>query len=105
MGAVRRAFLASVATHSKSARGDRVAGPAHPWTMEDVGVWLDKTLPTAFEHDDRVVGARTLWYAWGSVEQVFTDELRRSTIKLMDNKLQTVGFSSLRELVRLQDGG
>jgi hypothetical protein len=73
--------------------------------MEDVGTWLDEAMAIAFRHDDLAVGARAFWSEWSHVEAFFPRRLHQCTIQLMDNKLESTGFPSLRELVRVQDGG
>ena len=83
---VRRAFLLINTTTAPSAKrsGDR---SVVAWTTDQVMQWLGNAIDRAREPEDRVQGARTMW-----------------SERLIDQKLRSTGFPSLRELVQLQDG-
>ena len=96
--------MASVTTLAPSARTIPDPDVDTEWTMDDFGLWIDKAMSTTFGHTDRVAGARAFWMEWSRVEQFFPHKIRQGTIQLMNKKLQSAEFPSLRELVRLQDG-
>jgi hypothetical protein len=100
--AVRRAFLASVTTYSSSGGPRSNTSTTTEWTMENVGTWLDEAMAIAFRHDDLAVGARAFCLEWSHVGAFFPRRLHQCTIQLMDKKLQSNGFPSLGELVRVQ---
>ena len=104
--AVRRAFMAStysgVPGRTVPAEMDSVGDH---WTMEEVTHWMNKSLASVLETEDRILSTRTFWCEWAAVEYHFLLKFRCGTIKLLDAKLQVGGLPSLRELVCIQDGG
>ena len=101
--AVRRAFLASISVARPNNKAD--GSEEAQWTMEQVSSWMDSTLEFTLAPAERAAGARVFWREWGAIEKFFPHNLRTGTIQMFDNKMQSIGFPSLRELVRLQDGG
>ena len=73
--------------------------------MEDVSKWLDMALEKARGPDSCTQGARLFWGEWSSVEHFCPHAIRRTTIKMLDKRLQSAGFPSLKTLIELQDGG
>ena len=100
---VRRAFMASIYSgQAVSAVTDAVDDH---WSMEEVTLWIDRSLDSVLKTEDRISGARSFWCEWAAVEHHFPAKLRNGIIKLLDKKIQTRGVPSLRELVGIQDGG
>jgi len=100
---VRRAFMLSNTTTAPSAQrsSDRLVDA---WTGDQVMQWLGNAIDRAREPEDRVQGARTMWREWASASPYLPDDMHQSIVRLIDQKLRSTGFPSLRKLVQLQDG-
>lgn len=100
---IRRAFLLSNTMTAPSAHrsGD---SSIDAWTKDQVMHWLGNAIDRAREPEDRVQGARTMWNEWASASPHLPDDMHQSIVRLIDQKLCSTGFPSLRELVQLQDG-
>jgi hypothetical protein len=100
---VRRAFLLCNTTAAPSAQrpGD---SSDDAWTTDQVMRWLGNAIDRACEPEDKVQGARTMWSEWASASPYLPDDMQQSIVRLIDQKLRSTGFPSLRELVQLQDG-
>ena len=100
--AVRRVFLANMTcTSSLPAFSQDVD---EIWTTEQFSCWLDRALDVVLAREDATLGARVFWREWTKIERHIPRDQRRIFVRLMDTKLQSRSFPSLRELVRLQDG-
>ena len=101
--AVFRAFLASVNVDQPCRTNSDAHGNGEAqWTIEQVSLWLDGALSLARGATEQAAGARTFWREWSAIETFFPQQLRKGTIQLFDMRLQSIGFPSLRELVRLR---
>jgi len=102
---VRRAFMESTYSGFPGKTAFAKSDCAEDyWSMEEVTHWMNQTFDNVLETEDRILGARTLWCEWATVELHFPAKFRHGTVKLLDKKLQACGRPSLRELVFVQDG-
>ena len=74
------------------------------WTTDQVMQWLGNAIDRAREPEDRVQGARTMWSDWAIASPYLPVDMRQNIVRLIDQKLHSAGFPSLRELIQLQDG-
>ena len=71
--------------------------------MDEVTSWVCNTLRHASETEDKVMGAKTLWFEWAKIEHKFPGKFRAGTVRMLDDRLCAAGLPSLRELVSLQN--
>jgi len=103
--AVRRAFLTSVTScHHRSSAGESGGNEEAQMTMEQISSWMDDAISSALAPDVRRIGARIFWRKWEDIAKSFPEYMRIRLVQSFDQKLQTLEFPSLRELVRQQDG-
>ena len=53
----------------------------------------------AAEVEDKTRGANIVWGRWAAADPHLLVEMRQGIVRLLDTKLQSCGFPSLRELI------